>query len=123
MAVVPRLSSRRFIGRSSELTELRHAYDRAAAGQSGAVVLGGEAGVGKTRVLAELARMSETSGGAVLRGGCVELGHSGRPYAPLVEALRPISRDADPGRLSSLAGSGRGLRAFLPDLVATPDEP
>ena len=50
-----RVSSPDFVGRSAELAELRAAYERAAGGEAAAVLVGGEAGVGKTRLVGEVA--------------------------------------------------------------------
>jgi predicted ATPase len=92
---VRRLSSPIFIGRVVELAELGDVAARAAAGRAATVVIGGEAGVGKTRFLAEFAATIGASGALVLRGGCLDLGSAVLPYAPFVEALRPLTPDLD----------------------------
>ena len=118
MTAVRRLSSPVFIGRLPELTELRDAYRRAAAGVPSTIVVAGEAGVGKTRFLGEFAAWAEAAGGQVLRGACLELGQGVLRYAPLVEALRPLVRDLEPARLSRVVGPGRAeLARLLPDLA------
>jgi DNA-binding CsgD family transcriptional regulator len=117
MAAVRRLSSPFLIGRVPELAELRDALDRVAAGEAGTIVVAGEAGVGKTRFLAAFATAAARTGALVLRGGCVNLGHGVLPYAPVVEALRPVANDLDPGHLARVVGPRRvELARLLPEL-------
>jgi len=97
-----RISSAVFVGRAAELAELHAAYVRRSTGLPGTIVVAGEAGVGKTRLLAEFAEEIRLSGGQVLRGASAELGHGVLPYGAFVEALRPLAR----GLFSSLAGDG-----------------
>ncbi|MFI6508387.1 AAA family ATPase [Streptosporangium sp. NPDC050855] len=75
------------IGRSRELDRLTEVLDAAAAGQAGVALLGGDAGIGKTRMIAELAERAASAGFAVLIGQCAELGDV-LPYLPLADALR-----------------------------------
>jgi AAA ATPase domain len=78
-------------------------------------LLGGEAGVGKTRLVEQLAA-ARGQGIRVLRGGCVPLGEEGVPFAPLVEALRGLA-DLDAAELAAVAGPAREeLGRLLPDL-------
>jgi DNA-binding CsgD family transcriptional regulator/tetratricopeptide (TPR) repeat protein len=120
------LSSSTFVGRTEELARLAAAADRAAAGTPTAVLIGGEAGVGKTRLVGEVVAAAQAGGATVLVGGCVELGGEGVPFAPLIEALRGSARDlweraADPGgggpAMSTTPGSwseqGRLFELFL----------
>jgi predicted ATPase len=96
-----RVSSPYLVGRSDELAQLRAASDRAVVGEPTAVLLSGEAGVGKTRLIAELVGEAHHASVRVLVGGCMELGDDGLPYAPFVDAFRSLVRelDADPGAL------------------------
>ncbi|GAB2446193.1 helix-turn-helix transcriptional regulator [Streptosporangium sandarakinum] len=75
------------IGRSAELTRLAAVLDSAAAGLAGVALIGGDAGIGKTRLVTELAERAEAAGFAVLVGQCAELGDA-LPYLPLADALR-----------------------------------
>src|SRR4051794_36809112 len=78
----------------------------------------GESGVGKSRLLTELARRARDEAGArVLSGECVELGDGELPYAPLVGALRPLVRAGDPGLLELPASARFELGALLPGLA------
>ena len=118
VAMTATLSSGTFVGRTEELARLAAAADRAAAGIPTAVVVGGEAGVGKTRLVGELVASARQAGATVLVGGCVELGGEGLPFAPLIEALRGFVRDLDEPELAQLV-PGRArveLARLLPEL-------
>ena len=66
------------------------AIARGAAGDTVVVLVGGDAGIGKSRLVAEAAAAARAQGALVLEGGCVSLGNGeGLPFAPIVEALRP----------------------------------
>lgn len=97
-----------FIGRGPELARFAELLDAAYAFQPAVVLLSGEAGVGKTRLLDEFARVA--LGGDervfVLRGDCVDLSEQARiPYGPLVWALRGFRREHGE-RARTLAGPG-----------------
>jgi ATP/maltotriose-dependent transcriptional regulator MalT len=93
--------------------------DRADRGEAGAVFIGGEAGVGKTRLVAEFERLARSRGARVLAGGCVDMGGSELPYAPLLGALRGLVRETEPRLLERLVGAGGGeLGRLLPELQA-----
>ena len=84
-----RVSSPQFVGREPELGQLEDAFKAAAAEERATtVLLGGEAGVGKTRLVAELAGRVRAAGGLVLSGSCLELANAPLPFGPLVQALR-----------------------------------
>jgi predicted ATPase len=78
-------SSYHFVGRAEELARLLDALERVELGRPQLVLLAGEAGVGKTRLLAEFTGRVEQRGAHVLTGGCVELGDLGLPYLPVVD--------------------------------------
>ncbi|UGS34026.1 helix-turn-helix transcriptional regulator [Capillimicrobium parvum] len=91
-----RVSSRRFVGREPQLAELRRVLDQAADGRAWLALVAGESGVGKTRLVDELALRARDAGARVLFGDCVELAEGELPYAPLIGALRPLIRSGDP---------------------------
>jgi DNA-binding CsgD family transcriptional regulator len=106
-----------FIGREDELAKLVAALERTRDGETSAVVIAGEAGVGKTRLVTELARQAEAAGMRVLSGQCVELGAEGLPLAPLIDALRTLARTTPPAALNTMLGPARReLSRLLPDL-------
>ena len=120
-----RLSSRSFVGRVGELAELQLAVREAVDGAPALVLLGGDSGVGKTRLVAEL-RHRLTAGESpplLLRGEAVAPSDGELPYAPLLAALRPLARDGDPV-LGDLHPATRAqLATLLPGLTAGPPAP
>jgi DNA-binding CsgD family transcriptional regulator len=85
--VLRRVSSATFVGRSAEL----EALDGALAQIPSFVFVAGESGVGKSRLVAEFEARATAAGARVLVGHCLELGGTVFPYAPLVDALRPVA--------------------------------
>jgi DNA-binding CsgD family transcriptional regulator/tetratricopeptide (TPR) repeat protein len=115
-----RLTSNHFVGRQGELAELELAAVEAAEGRPSLVLLGGESGVGKTRLLDEFERHT---GALVLRGDCVEQGDGELPYAPILSALRPLVRLRHPALEQLSPGSRAQLAALLPGLGDGPSQP
>jgi DNA-binding CsgD family transcriptional regulator/tetratricopeptide (TPR) repeat protein len=112
-----RLSSPVFVGRATELRTLSVAADAAASGQTALVLVGGEAGVGKSRLVAEIASRLRAWDWLVLEGGSVALGDDGLPFGPIVEALRALVRDVDPDRIAAAAGPNlHELARLVPEL-------
>jgi tetratricopeptide (TPR) repeat protein/transcriptional regulator with XRE-family HTH domain len=107
------------LGRDHELALL----ERHLAGHGPPVLLlAGEPGIGKSRLLAEATRLAREAGLAVLQGGCDRRGGQG-PYSPLLEALeRHLQRQAPPQLRQALAGCAWLVR-LLPELAAGPIEP
>ena len=68
------------------------------------VLVGGEAGIGKTRLITEACAAAEQDGVLCAVGGCVQLGEASLPYAPLVEALRGLRRRFGEEEFSELLG-------------------
>jgi predicted ATPase len=108
------MTSSRLVGRVGELAELELAWREAQSGRPVLVLLGGESGVGKTRLVAELER--QTGDALVLRGEGLDQGEAELPYAPLLGALRPLVRDDHPALSALSPGSRRHLAALLPGL-------
>ena len=114
-----------FIGRREEIASLTVLIDRARAREPAFALVGGEAGVGKSRLVSELAaRAAQGPGGPgepgfrILTGQCVELGAEGLPLAPLVDALRTLTRSLQPEMLAEVLGpAGTGLARLLPELA------
>ncbi|MFC7895206.1 AAA family ATPase [Streptomyces sp. NPDC057381] len=105
-----------FVGRAGELATLHDALVRAASAEPQALLLGGEAGVGKTRLVEEFADAARRQGAVVALGGCVEIGADGLPFAPFSTALRALRRQL-PGELAdAAAGQEEELARLLPEL-------
>jgi oligopeptide transport system substrate-binding protein len=79
----------RLVGREHELGLLQECWQRAGAGQGGVVLISGEAGVGKTRLVEEFASRIRWQGVRVLWGRCYEFERL-LPYQPISEALRAV---------------------------------
>ncbi|MBW4720021.1 helix-turn-helix transcriptional regulator [Saccharothrix obliqua] len=97
------------VARSREITRLRAALDEAARGRAGAVLLAGDAGVGKTRLVEELASDADA---LVITGRCLDVGGAGLPYLPFTEALGQV-REAGLLDLTARPALGR----LLPELA------
>jgi DNA-binding CsgD family transcriptional regulator/tetratricopeptide (TPR) repeat protein len=105
-----RVSADVMVGREAPLSALDQAYDAARSGGGRLVVVGGEAGVGKTRLVTEF--LERTPGAARLVGGCLELGQAVMPMAPVAGILRQLARDLGDDRVADLVGPE--LAGFLP---------
>ncbi|MGQ0464050.1 MAG: BTAD domain-containing putative transcriptional regulator [Sporichthyaceae bacterium] len=119
-----------FVGRAPEREELRGLLDRAVAGRGALVLLGGEAGVGKTRLGQELAAEATRHGVRCAVGHCYE--GAGEPYLPFVEILEsaldgapsPAAfRDVLGDEAPELARLLPRLRRLFPDLPVALDLP
>ncbi|WP_329519368.1 helix-turn-helix transcriptional regulator [Spirillospora sp. NBC_01491] len=108
------------VGRSAELDRLRSAF----AAAPGAVLVGGEAGLGKTRLIREFAATLEPDA-RLLVGGCLELGSDGLPFAPFTTVLRDLVRDIGiAGVAELLPRSGTaGLARLLPEFGEPETDP
>jgi ATP/maltotriose-dependent transcriptional regulator MalT len=104
------------VGRSDELDSLMSTLADVRQGRSRVVLVGGEAGIGKTRLVEELIeRAGDTT---VLVGGCVDLGDDALPFAPFAVALREPMRAAGVTDLVALAGGASDDRRRLYEAVA-----
>ena len=78
------------------------------------MLISGRAGIGKSRLVAELSRQARSRGVTVLSGRCIQLVGLGLPYLPFADALRPVSRSP---ALAALAGQLQELPRLIPDLA------
>jgi predicted ATPase len=112
---------RRFVGRAAELAALETALTATAEGRPEVVLVGGEAGVGKTRLIAEAAARAAERGTLVAIGGCVELTAGTAPYLAFTDALRDLGRAVGPRAWERLsAGAPPELAAVLPGASEAP---
>jgi DNA-binding CsgD family transcriptional regulator len=100
------------VGRRAELADLLRLLSDAAGGRGSLVVVTGEAGLGKTRLLRELEQRARESGVAVLTGAAVE---DGPAYRPLAQALLPALRSQAADGSPSLRPYRAALGRLLPD--------
>ncbi|HEY1275240.1 MAG TPA: AAA family ATPase [Thermoleophilaceae bacterium] len=104
-----------FVGRAHALRRLAGAWERTGAGEPPLVLVAGEAGIGKTRLCAELAGALAADGALVLFGRCEE--ETLVPYQPFVEALARRVAECDVHALRRMAGNDGGeLARMLPGL-------
>ncbi len=89
------------VGRQGEVQALSDALGRALAGEQATIVVGGEAGVGKSRLVQELLGQTREAGARVLVGSCIELDGAGIPFAPVVEMMRDLAADLPAGELDA----------------------
>lgn len=107
------------VGRNAELDVLTGLLGPAAAGQSVVGLVSGDAGIGKTRLAAELAATARGRGFTVLAGRCAELAGA-IPYLPLADALRNAVAGPSAGELAKAVAARPVLTQLLPDRPITP---
>jgi len=105
-AMSGRLVSPIVVGRAAELATIADGLGAAREGTATTILLAGEAGVGKSRLVAEAMRLANEQGMQVMRGACVNIGSAGVPYGPIVEALRELQRELPPEEMAELVGAG-----------------
>ena len=121
-----------FVARDQERARLLRAVERARDGVGALVLIGGEAGVGKTRLVEETAAEARRLGLRVLTGHCVDQ-QGALPYLPIVEHFEEVARQLSPEALRAALGENApevaklvpGLRqryADIPEPVALPPE-
>jgi predicted ATPase len=100
-----------FAGREAELAVLLHELENAVAGQGGGWLIGGESGVGKSRLIDELKTYALVKGALVLRGQGIS--ESGNPYQPWRDVIRRLclTDDLTPADMSI-------LKPLVPDIAA-----
>jgi DNA-binding SARP family transcriptional activator len=98
------------VSRDEELDLLEEVLDALFAGRGGLVLLGGEAGIGKSRLAMEVAERAARRGAATLRGAAYEQ-EKQLPYGPFVEALEGFAGPMRPDDLRALSGDA------VPELV------
>jgi tetratricopeptide (TPR) repeat protein len=122
-----RLAAGVYVGREREVDELCAAADLALTGRGQLVLISGEPGIGKTRLVEELTTYAHLRDALVLWGRCYE-GEGAPPYWPWIQVLRAYSIDHDPDALSETMGHGAAdiaqivseVRRRLPGLEPQP---
>jgi predicted ATPase len=101
------------VGREAEGAVLAWGRGGARAGRPVAVMVSGEAGVGKSRLMREFTARAGAEGARVWTGRCLPLADGLAPYGPWVEMLREIASDVGPARLRELAEQSADRLAVL----------
>src|SRR5262245_57429322 len=96
----------RFIGRQRELAAIDAALGAVQSGSMRVLLVSGDAGVGKSRLIEQTIDHARHSGFTVLVGGCVNLRDDAAPLAPIAEALRGLAVEIGIGTLREQAGLG-----------------
>ncbi|MDQ4125314.1 MAG: AAA family ATPase, partial [Actinomycetota bacterium] len=105
-----------FVGRTRERAELRAWLDRLDSGRGGLVVIGGEPGVGKTRLAEEVVADAASRGYLTYVGRCFEM-DSPPPYGPFVEVLEAALKEVDAATFRAALGTSAGeVAKILPQL-------
>jgi len=121
LSVLERIERGRMVGRERELQQAKLLWNSALSGQGQMMLISGGPGIGKTRLVQELATQVQISGGRVLQGACYAEG--GMPYAPFAHLLRgALAEGRDEGLdlpdkvLGNLLGLAPIVRLDYPEL-------
>lgn len=118
-----RISSPILVGRDDLLATVTRAIGDAASGAPRFVIVRGEAGIGKSRLVNE-ATAHLPGRTLVLVGECLDIGAAGLPYLPIAEALRHLARAVAPEVLADALGPGRrDLATLVPELAPDGSDP
>jgi DNA-binding CsgD family transcriptional regulator len=104
------------IGRDTAMSAALHALGRARAGHGSALLISGEAGIGKSRLARDLVRRGQDDGCVILQGACFETDR-GHPYAPILDLVRVLSTTASAGLAAHyFAAAADELVTLFPEL-------
>jgi DNA-binding CsgD family transcriptional regulator/tetratricopeptide (TPR) repeat protein len=118
---VESLSARPLVGRTSELEQLCDLLGiHADPTTGGAVLLAGDAGVGKSRLLAELSEQARLRDWRVLIGHCIDFGESALPYLPFSELFGRLASQ-DPDLAETIADAHPAVRRLMPSARLAPE--
>jgi DNA-binding CsgD family transcriptional regulator/tetratricopeptide (TPR) repeat protein len=114
--LVNRARGEAFVGRRDELTQLASAAaDVARSGRGQMMIIAGDAGVGKSRLVQEFSDQASRDGWTTAAGGCVDVAAGALTYAALIEIFRHLGRHLGREVMAKLAGAGiDDLAALLP---------
>src|SRR5271157_5721117 len=111
------------VGRESELAALQTIVSEVEGGHSHLILLSGEAGIGKSRLVAALVADAHSRGFSVLQGNCFQRDRTS-PYAPVLDLIRSFLAGQPPDvREALLQPFAQEFFPVLPDLVTSPPAP
>jgi DNA-binding CsgD family transcriptional regulator len=117
-----RIASPTFVGRTAELAALDDALERAIAGQTATVLIAGDPGVGKTRLLHAWNERASDRAARIAMGSCLDLGEGGPAYTAIIESLRELLGQLDADAEAYLIGPDASVLARLvPELGRGPE--
>lgn len=119
--MLPQHAGSAMIGRTGELAQLREAFDQACAGRPSAVLVTGEAGIGKSRLIGEFcAALADRA--LILSGQCIDLGDASAPYGPLTSIVRDaVAALGVEAARGAVGAAGEAFRAAVPALAESVD--
>ena len=121
---MPALADTRFVGRRPELARLAESWLQTRAGRPVMYAVGGDAGVGKSRLVAEFLTRARADGATALVGGCLDLADGGPPFWPFVDAIREYTSALDADDRAQLLGPADSeLTRVLPELIGDVSAP
>jgi predicted ATPase len=118
---VPRVTSASFIGREEELAALRAVTEAAAVGRTRIALIDGDAGIGKSRLIAGACARARQDGMITAIGACIPLGDGSAAFAPLIELLRQLHDDLGAELCAEFAGPGLIADLLAPGQAGLPD--
>jgi DNA-binding CsgD family transcriptional regulator len=104
LAVAEQGSSGAFVGRVTELERLESALAALPERGAATVLLGGDAGMGKSRLIEEFCARARSRGSVVAIGACTPAEGGGLPYGPVVGVLRDLARQLPAGDVAGVLG-------------------
>lgn len=108
-----------FVGRAEQVDRFRTALAGARAGEPSTILLSGDAGVGKTRLLRRMAELARADGARVVISHCVDLGEVGLPYLPFTDALGQLRGRS--GKVDAVVGDRPALGRLLDAGLVEPE--
>lgn len=117
-----RVSSPALIGRDVELGEASADLDLATGGRMAMILVGGEAGIGKSRLAGAIAEMATDRGFRTVRGGCVPVAMATLPYAPFTQAFAALAPELEPDMLADIVDGDAPLVSRIAPALAGPSE-
>jgi ABC-type oligopeptide transport system substrate-binding subunit len=114
LSVLERIERGRMVGREQEMQQARALWNRALSGEGQMLLISGEPGIGKTRLVRELVTQAEVLGGQALVG--ISYAQGGIPYAPFRQIIREVLRNGHQDGFDLPASVLSDLLTLAPDL-------